>query len=297
MSKVFRRPMFRKGGGVNMNGIMSGIQDREMHAESDPMGVGGQTLTPSERIKEALKKYEEPAFDPVAQLLIQGGLRGLSQTGGGGTLANLALAFQEPTGKFFETAQKRKDVQREIALAGVEADIGADLQTQKLDEEARQALLQREFVAAQGDLDRQNEIRKEIIKGQNKINELQFMIDNPDADLAKKGVIPSPETRVSDLTQVFMENDNPALSADPELHANNIIRFRVNASPETQAKFKGYVKYNYNIKNPTAPLIPIPPRGNPGDIVYDPGEVTFKIFDNQGELYNLSPLTYEAEER
>ena len=29
MSRVFRRPMFRKGGGVNMNGIMSGIEDRQ----------------------------------------------------------------------------------------------------------------------------------------------------------------------------------------------------------------------------------------------------------------------------
>jgi hypothetical protein len=296
MSNVFKRPMFRRGGEVG-GGIMTGIVDREMHALSDPNGVGGQTPTPSERIAEALKKYEEPAFDPVAQLLIQGGLRGMSQTGGGSVAANLAKAFEGPTEKFFETAQKRKDVQREVALAGVEADIGADLQRQKLDEEAKQALLQREFVAAQGDLDRQNEIRKEIIKGQNKIDELQFMIDNPEADPAKKGVIPSPETRVSDLTQVFMENDNPALSADPELHANNIIRFRVNASPETQSKFKGYVKYNYNIKDPTAPLIPIPPRGKPGDIVYDPGEVTFKIFDNQGELYNLNPLTYDAEER
>jgi hypothetical protein len=67
-------------------------------------------------------------------------------------------------------------------MLDIEADIGADLQRQKLDEETKQALLQREFVAAQGDLDRQNDIRKEIIKGQNKIDELQFMIDNPEAD-------------------------------------------------------------------------------------------------------------------
>ena len=34
MSKVFRRPMFRKGGGANMNGIMSGIQDRQNYQEA-----------------------------------------------------------------------------------------------------------------------------------------------------------------------------------------------------------------------------------------------------------------------
>ena len=295
MSNVFKRPMFRRGGEVG-GGIMTGIVNREMHALSDPNGVGGQTPPPSERIAAALKEFQEPAFDPVAQLLIQGGLRGLSETGGGSVAANLAKAFEGPTEKFFETAQKRRDVQRDVKLAGVEADIGADLQRQKLDEEARQALLQREFVAAQGDLDRQNDIRKEIIKGQNKIDELQFMIDNPEADPAKKGVIPSPETRIDTLTQVFKESDNIALSADPELHANNIIRFRVNADPKIQAKFKGYIKYDYNRKDPTAPLVPVPFKGKPGSIIYDPGEVTFKIFDNQGQSYNLNPLTYEAEE-
>lgn len=293
MSNIFKRPMFRRGGEVG-GGIMTGIVDREMHALSDPNGVGGQTPLPSERIKAALEKYSEPAVDPVAQLLIQGGLRGMSETSGGSLFGNLAKAFQDPTAELFSQMQKRKDVDREVALAGVEADIGADLQKQKLDQEAKQAQLQRDFVAAQGDLDRQNEIRKEIIKGQNKIDELQFMIDNPDADLAKKGVIPSPETRVSDLTQVFMESDNIAIAKNPELAANNIIRFRVNASPEIQSQFKGYVDYTYDNKGNT---VRVPPTGEPGSIIYDPGTSDFLIFDNQGETYKLNPLTYDAEER
>ena len=283
MSNVFKRPMFRRGGEVG-GGIMTGIRNNFQEG----------TPSPSERIAEALKKYEEPAFDPVAQLLIQGGLRGMSQTGGGSTIANLAKAFEDPTAKFFESAQKRKDVQREVALAGVEADIGADLQIQKLNEEAKQSQLQRDFVAAQGDLDRQNEIRKEIIKGQSKINELQFLIDNPEADLAKKGVIPSPETRVSDLTQVFMQSANIAISKNPELAANNIIRFRVNATPEIQSQFKGYVDYTYDNKGK---VVRVPPKGEPGNIIYDAGTSDFLIFDNQGDTYRLNPLTYEAQER
>jgi len=281
MSNVFKRPMFRRGGEVG-GGIMTGIRNNF------------QEGTPSERITAALKEFQEPAFDPVAQLLIQGGLRGLSETGGGSTIANLAKAFEDPTAKFFESAQKRKDVQREVALAGVEADIGADLQRQKLDEEAKQSQLQRDFVAAQGDLDRQNEIRKEIIKGQSKINELQFLIENPEADLAKKGVIPSPEARVSDLTQVFMESDNIAISKNPELAANNIIRFRVNATPEIQSQFKGYVDYTYDNKGK---VVRVPPKGEPGNIIYDAGTSEFLIFDNQGDTYRLNPLTYEAQER
>jgi hypothetical protein len=283
MSNVFKRPMFRRGGEVG-GGIMTGI--RSNFQEGTP--------SPSERIQEALKKFEEPAFDPIAQLLIQGGLRGLSETGGGSTIANLAKAFEDPTAKFFESAQKRKDVQREVALAGVEADIGADLQIQKLNEEAKQSQLQRDFVAAQGDLDRQNEIRKEIIKGQSKINELQFLIDNPEADLAKQGVIPSPETRVSDLTQVFMQSANIAISKNPELAANNIIRFRVNAAPEIQSQFKGYVDYTYDNKGK---VVRVPPKGEPGNIIYDAGTSDFLIFDNQGDTYRLDPLTYEAQER
>jgi hypothetical protein len=283
MSNVFKRPMFRRGGEVG-GGIMTGIRNNFQEG----------TPSPSERIAEALKKFEEPAFDPVAQLLIQGGLRGLSETGGGSTIANLAKAFEDPTAKFFESAQKRKDVQREVALAGVEADIGADLQIQKLNEEAKQSQLQRDFVAAQGDLDRQNEIRKEIIKGQSKINELQFLIDNPEADLAKQGVIPSPETRVSDLTQVFMQSANIAISKNPELAANNIIRFRVNAAPEIQSQFKGYVDYTYDNKGK---VVRVPPKGEPGNIIYDAGTSDFLIFDNQGDTYRLDPLTYEAQER
>ena len=38
MSKVFRRPMFRKGGGANMNGIMSGIQDRQNYQDAGRVG-------------------------------------------------------------------------------------------------------------------------------------------------------------------------------------------------------------------------------------------------------------------
>src|SRR5210317_279048 len=192
MSKVFRRPMFRKGGEVG-GGIMTGI--RSNFQEGTP--------PPSERITAALKEFQEPAFDPVAQLLIQGGLRGLSQTGGGGTLANLAMAFEEPTAEYFKAAQAKKDVQREIALAGVEADIGADLEQAKLEKQAEIARLDRDFKAAEGDADRQNRIAVKIQEGKNEIAELQFKIDNPEADPAKKGVIPSPETRVLDLTKIF----------------------------------------------------------------------------------------------
>ena len=283
MSKVFRRPMFRKGGEVG-GGIMTGIRSNFEQG----------TPKPSERITAALEQFDEPAFDPVSQLLIQGGLRGMSQTGGGGTLANLAKAFEEPTSDYFKAAQARRNVDREVALAGVEADIGADLEQQKINAQADLAKLDRDMRAAEGDADRQNRIAVEKQKLENTIAELQFKLDNPEADPAKRGVIPSPETRVLDLTETFAESDNLAVKQNPNLTANNLVRFQVNASPEIQSKFKGFVKYGYDKGGKPVKIQPI---GQPGDIYYDPGTADFIIFDNQGNDYKLNPLTYEAEER
>ena len=64
--------------------------------------------------KKVLEQFSEPAFDPVSQLLIQGGLNTMSQTGGGGLLGNVAKAFQAPTGQFFKDMSKRQGVKKEI---------------------------------------------------------------------------------------------------------------------------------------------------------------------------------------
>ena len=50
MSNVFKRPMFRRGGGVNMNGIMSGIRDE--YEDGGP--------TARERYEQIIKNYENP---------------------------------------------------------------------------------------------------------------------------------------------------------------------------------------------------------------------------------------------
>ena len=39
MSRILKRPMFRKGGNV-MEGVMTGIVDRENHAEIPFVGIG-----------------------------------------------------------------------------------------------------------------------------------------------------------------------------------------------------------------------------------------------------------------
>ena len=285
MSKVFNRPMFRRGGEVG-GGIMTGVI-RDGFENGTPM--------PSERITAALKEFEEPAFDPVAQLLIQGGLKGMSETGGGSTFGNLAKAFEGPTEKFFESAQKRRNLEREVKLAGVEADIGADLQRQKLDEEAKQAQLQRDFVAAEGDLDRQNKIAVEIQEGKNKIAELQFKLENPEVDNAKAGVIPSIITQQMGREESYAESGNLELLKSPDFHARKTVNFERTAPPEILKNYKGIVYYGYGQKGNIDRVIP-PGAGDAGDIIYDPQQSDFFIFDNQGNTYRYDPATNTAAE-
>ena len=105
--------MFRKGGEVG-GGIMTGVI-RENYENGTPSN--------SEQFREIVQKYAQPAIDPISQLLIQGGLRGMSQTGGGGTLGNLAMAFEQPTAQLFQNLQRQKDFQRETDIAALKMDI------------------------------------------------------------------------------------------------------------------------------------------------------------------------------
>jgi len=141
-----------------MNGIMSGIQDRENYQEGTPSA--------RQRYEEIVQKYAQPAIDPVSQLLIQGGLKGLSQTGGGGTLANLAMAFEQPTSQLFQNLQQQKNLQREAELAGLEMDISEEERQRRIarEKEATEATQKfqrellgekQEFTRTESELDRQ----------------------------------------------------------------------------------------------------------------------------------------------
>ena len=126
MSRIFKRPMFRKGGNVG-DGIMTGIVDREMHAVSDPNGVGAKNLSTAERLQKISDKYPDQSIDPITQLLIQGGLNAMSTTGGGGTFGNIAKAFKDPTTELFKNLGERGKKKRDIALQGEILDIEGDI--------------------------------------------------------------------------------------------------------------------------------------------------------------------------
>ena len=130
MSRILRRPMFRKGGPTQgMTGIMSGIVDRENHAVSDPNGVGGQSdpVTARERLLQRFDEYPDKSIDPLSQFLITGGLNLMSQRPTGGALATAAEAFKQPTGQLFKDIGAKEREKRKIAMEGEILDIEGDI--------------------------------------------------------------------------------------------------------------------------------------------------------------------------
>ena len=277
MSRVFRRPMFRKGGSTNMNGIMSGIQDRETHSISDPMGVGGPTNR--ERYEAIMKKYEQPAIDPVSQLLISGGLRGLYETRGGSTAANLAMAFEEPTQELFRGLQGKKDMQREAELAALGLDIDEETERKRRMQAQQDAELKYQ---------RDVKLAKQKTAGDIEVAKIK------QKDPRTEQVTPNFENVVDRRTERYAESRNPAVASNPGETAFRITKFRREASPKIISRFKGFKPYFFDNKGN---VVPLPTDAfNAGDIIYDAITKDFLIFDNAGGTYRLDPLTFEPQE-
>jgi hypothetical protein len=142
MSRVFKRPMFRKGGNVG-EGIMTGIRDN--------YEVGGSA---EEQLAKIAEKYPEQGFDPLTQFLIQGGLNLVSQPSTGGVLSDIATAAKDPTEQLFKGMAEKGKLARELAIAGKQLDI----------EQAGKERLQKEKLEAeQKRLEREIQGRKEIV--------------------------------------------------------------------------------------------------------------------------------------
>ena len=107
--KIFKRPMFRKGGEVG-GGIMTGLRENYQQGST------------AERL---MRVAGQPAgFDPLTQFLIQGGLALASQPAtGGGTIADIATAVQKPAADLMTGLGKRDEMRQQLALKGELLDI------------------------------------------------------------------------------------------------------------------------------------------------------------------------------
>ena len=139
--------MFRKGGQAE-EGIMELATPRRNYDEGK---------TREEIFDEAMKNLESDRArnlgtslaqlaglgktsggDLLTNVLIQGGLRGLSTTGAGSTLGNLAKAFEKPVAGALQQRQRNKLMDIQGAMKGIE--LGT-----KLDIAERKALLKKQF--------------------------------------------------------------------------------------------------------------------------------------------------------
>ena len=117
--KIFKRPMFRKGGEVG-GGIMTGLRENYQDGST------------RERLAKVMAEYPSTTIDPLSQFLIQGGLKLASQPAtGGGAIADIATALQEPTAGLMKGLGERGKMERELALQGEILDIESE-QAEKL---------------------------------------------------------------------------------------------------------------------------------------------------------------------
>ena len=120
MSRVFRRPMFRKGGPTNdMNGIMTGIVDREMHSFSDPDGVGNQDI--KSKVQNRIDLIESISGgtgldDPLTSFLLQYGPALATARPTGGIIGTAVGAAKEPVANLLSDLQAKKKLKTGVAL-------------------------------------------------------------------------------------------------------------------------------------------------------------------------------------
>ena len=112
MSKIFKRPMFRKGGDVG-GGIMDNVVDRRQYANSNI-----KDLSIDEKIKmvEGLGSSDKGLGDPLTQFLLSVGPNIATQTGKGGLIPNILEASKEPIGRLIKDASDRRKTRQAIGL-------------------------------------------------------------------------------------------------------------------------------------------------------------------------------------
>jgi len=121
MSRIFKRPMFRKGGNVG-DGIMTGIVDREMHAVSDPNGVGGQNEL-KQKVQDKMALIEaisggsgKGLDDPFTQFLLQYGPEIATAKPTGNIFSTAVGAAKTPIATLLETQAKKKATRTAVGM-------------------------------------------------------------------------------------------------------------------------------------------------------------------------------------
>jgi len=115
MSRIFKRPMFRKGGTTG-GGIMDNVVERGQYAESNAKDIKGLSISDKINLVESLGGPDTGLGDPLTQFLLQIGPRLGTQTGKGGIIPNILEASKEPVADLITAQRARKKTRQAIGL-------------------------------------------------------------------------------------------------------------------------------------------------------------------------------------
>ena len=120
MSRILKRPMFRKGGSVD-EGIVSLGRKKYANGPGPALDPNDPLIQDAQKIEDLFRQRAGAAGDSKQDLydmLIQGGLNLVSGTGAGkGTLGAVAESFKKPTAQFLQKRPGEEAFQRQLKLS------------------------------------------------------------------------------------------------------------------------------------------------------------------------------------
>ena len=244
MSKILKRPMFRKGGEV-MEGIMTGIKPRQNYALGERVEEYQNVLRSS--------MGQPVGGDPLARFLIETG-QGLvgGEAAGGTKIQEILGATQKPTQNLFAALDKKAAQEKSIGLQSAILGIKGDQAIKKAaaDKYLKKAPLSR---IKQDYVDRYTKMRTEYIK-------------NP------YGKIPLEAKYIEELAD-FNTYQKPKLKEIPVFKGKNIEYFPYTTKRDKiefnkDAMMAGTIYYKPDQQNFMYERV-IDDDGNPAILIYD----------------------------
>jgi len=247
MSKILRRPMFRKGGAVE-KGIGS-MMPRKKYQE-------GSEYT--ERLTKAAGELGD--YDPVTKFLLSYGPALATQKPTGGLLGTLSAAAAKPTEQLLLDRAKRAEEARNLRIAGEKAAI---------EQEGRMALLEKELLAKENIAKMQAEaIQKGTLTDQIEFNAKEYQGQGYGADesnrIARFDILTKP-VLVESVGQAKVQDDPLDINiTDPNIRKKYIEKNKDKAGTYFySSKTNSIVKLEVNPKTGILDFIQTDKFGNP----------------------------------